>query len=175
MSDRQHHIMVVGAHCGDAEVMAGGIVAKYTKSGHKASIGPPDPRAKRGTRRFRPKSTPSKNAERPRPPQRCSALTSTFCRTKSAGAARQRRGEIRAGRPDPPGQTDDHPHPLEREHPQRSHQHQPHRRGCPVLRSLPAIKREASRPRSLGLFLLRKLGGTVRISARHLRRHQRSL
>ena len=38
MSDRQHHIMVVGAHCGDAEVMAGGIVAKYTRNGHKASI-----------------------------------------------------------------------------------------------------------------------------------------
>lgn len=34
----QHHIMVIGGHSLDAEVMAGGIVAKYTKAGHKASI-----------------------------------------------------------------------------------------------------------------------------------------
>lgn len=33
-----HHIMVVGGHCLDAEVMAGGIVAKYTKHGHHASL-----------------------------------------------------------------------------------------------------------------------------------------
>lgn len=38
MSDRRQHIMVVSGHCGDGEVMAGGIVAKYTKNGHKASI-----------------------------------------------------------------------------------------------------------------------------------------
>lgn len=39
MSERkEQHIMVVGGHCLDAEVMAGGIVAKYTKHGHKASI-----------------------------------------------------------------------------------------------------------------------------------------
>ena len=35
---KEQHIMVVGGHCLDAEVMAGGIVAKYTKHGHKASI-----------------------------------------------------------------------------------------------------------------------------------------
>ena len=38
MSERKQHIMVVSAHCGDAEVMAGGIVAKYTANGHAASI-----------------------------------------------------------------------------------------------------------------------------------------
>ena len=38
MADRQHHIMVVSAHCGDGEVMAGGIVAKYTSRGHKATF-----------------------------------------------------------------------------------------------------------------------------------------
>jgi len=38
MSSGKQHIMVVSAHCGDAEVMAGGIVAKYTKHGHQASI-----------------------------------------------------------------------------------------------------------------------------------------
>lgn len=38
MSSGKQHIMVVSAHCGDGEVMAGGIVAKYTKNGHNASI-----------------------------------------------------------------------------------------------------------------------------------------
>ena len=38
MPGTTQHIMVVSAHCGDAEVMAGGIVAKYTAHGHKASI-----------------------------------------------------------------------------------------------------------------------------------------
>lgn len=34
----EHHIMVVGAHCGDAEIASGAMVAKYTKAGHKATI-----------------------------------------------------------------------------------------------------------------------------------------
>ncbi len=38
MPERQHHLMVVGAHCGDAEIMAGGVVAKYTRAGHKATF-----------------------------------------------------------------------------------------------------------------------------------------
>lgn len=38
MADRQVHIMVVGAHAGDAELMAGGLLAKYHQMGHKTSI-----------------------------------------------------------------------------------------------------------------------------------------
>lgn len=38
MADRKHHLMVVGAHCGDAEIMAGGVVAKYTRAGHQATL-----------------------------------------------------------------------------------------------------------------------------------------
>lgn len=38
MPGRKQHIMVISAHCGDAEAMAGGIVAKYTAHGHEASI-----------------------------------------------------------------------------------------------------------------------------------------
>ncbi len=33
---KKHKIMVVGAHAGDAEIMAGAIVAKYTQAGHEA-------------------------------------------------------------------------------------------------------------------------------------------
>lgn len=32
------HIMAVGAHCGDMELVAGGVIAKYTRAGHEASI-----------------------------------------------------------------------------------------------------------------------------------------
>lgn len=32
------HIMAIGAHCGDMEVTAGGVIAKYTKYGNKATI-----------------------------------------------------------------------------------------------------------------------------------------
>jgi LmbE family N-acetylglucosaminyl deacetylase len=38
MSARQLHLMVVGAHAFDAEVMAGHLIAKYTRAGHKATI-----------------------------------------------------------------------------------------------------------------------------------------
>lgn len=38
MTERQIHVMVVGAHAGDAELMAGGLLAKYNKLGHKTSI-----------------------------------------------------------------------------------------------------------------------------------------
>jgi len=38
MASAKQHIMVVSAHCGDGEAMAGGIVAKYTKHGHRATI-----------------------------------------------------------------------------------------------------------------------------------------
>lgn len=38
MADRQVHIMVVGAHAGDAELMAGGLLAKYHLLGHQTSI-----------------------------------------------------------------------------------------------------------------------------------------
>lgn len=34
----KHKIMVVGAHAGDAEIMAGALVAKYTKAGHDAVL-----------------------------------------------------------------------------------------------------------------------------------------
>lgn len=33
-----HHIMVIGGHCGDAEIMGGALVAKYTQAGHKATF-----------------------------------------------------------------------------------------------------------------------------------------
>lgn len=32
------HLMVVGAHCGDAEAMAGALIARYTAAGHRATI-----------------------------------------------------------------------------------------------------------------------------------------
>lgn len=32
------HVMAVGAHCGDMELVAGGVIAKYTQAGHEASI-----------------------------------------------------------------------------------------------------------------------------------------
>lgn len=38
MPNRTHHIMVVGAHAGDAEIMAGLLVAKYTQAGHRATF-----------------------------------------------------------------------------------------------------------------------------------------
>ena len=114
MSDRQHHIIGRGqvAHCGDAEVMAGGIVAKYTRNGHKAFIVHLTA-GEKGHRTLPPKSTPSKSAGRPRPPPRVWAPTPSLP-YKRRGAARQRRGDLRAGRPDPPGEAHDHPHPLEK-------------------------------------------------------------
>lgn len=36
--EKKFHIMVVGAHAADAEIMAGAVVAKYTKMGHKATL-----------------------------------------------------------------------------------------------------------------------------------------
>lgn len=38
MEERKIHVMVVGAHAGDAELMAGGLLAKYHLLGHKTSI-----------------------------------------------------------------------------------------------------------------------------------------
>ncbi|BAS28282.1 PIG-L deacetylase family protein [Limnochorda pilosa] len=38
MSDGTRHIMVVGAHAGDGEIMAGLLVAKYTRAGHRATF-----------------------------------------------------------------------------------------------------------------------------------------
>ncbi|HHY10341.1 MAG TPA: PIG-L family deacetylase [Firmicutes bacterium] len=38
MSKQKHKIMVVGAHAGDAEIMAGALVAKYTQAGHEAVL-----------------------------------------------------------------------------------------------------------------------------------------
>lgn len=38
MEEQKHKIMVVGAHAGDAEIMAGGLVAKYTSAGHEAVL-----------------------------------------------------------------------------------------------------------------------------------------
>lgn len=35
---QKHHIMVVGAHAGDAEIMGGLLVAKYTQAGHQATF-----------------------------------------------------------------------------------------------------------------------------------------
>lgn len=32
------HLCVIGAHIGDAEIMAGGVVCKYTSAGHKATL-----------------------------------------------------------------------------------------------------------------------------------------
>lgn len=36
--ETKHKIMVVGAHAGDAEIMAGAVVAKYTSCGHEAVL-----------------------------------------------------------------------------------------------------------------------------------------
>lgn len=38
MPKTTHHIMVVGAHAGDGEIMAGLLVAKYTQAGHRATF-----------------------------------------------------------------------------------------------------------------------------------------
>lgn len=35
---KKFHIMAIGAHCGDMELVAGGVIAKYTRAGHEASI-----------------------------------------------------------------------------------------------------------------------------------------
>ncbi|GIO26501.1 PIG-L deacetylase family protein [Ornithinibacillus bavariensis] len=37
MSDK-YHVMIVGAHCGDAEIQAGAIAYKYAKAGHKVTF-----------------------------------------------------------------------------------------------------------------------------------------
>lgn len=38
MTKTKHKLMVVGAHAGDAEIMAGALVAKYTTAGHAAVL-----------------------------------------------------------------------------------------------------------------------------------------
>ena len=38
MESTKQKIMVVGAHAGDAEIMAGAVVAKYTRAGHEAVL-----------------------------------------------------------------------------------------------------------------------------------------
>src|SRR5690554_5676700 len=38
MENAKQKIMVVGAHAGDAEIMAGAVVAKYTSAGHEAVL-----------------------------------------------------------------------------------------------------------------------------------------
>lgn len=34
----KHHVMVIGAHCGDAEIQAGAIAHKYAKAGHEVTF-----------------------------------------------------------------------------------------------------------------------------------------
>ncbi|MDZ7292908.1 MAG: PIG-L family deacetylase [candidate division KSB1 bacterium] len=36
--EKKLHLVVIGAHIGDAEVTAGGVVCKYTQAGHKATF-----------------------------------------------------------------------------------------------------------------------------------------
>lgn len=38
MREKPVHLCVIGAHIGDAEIMAGGVVCKYVESGHKATL-----------------------------------------------------------------------------------------------------------------------------------------
>ena len=38
MSEEKLHLCVIGAHIGDAEITAGGVVCKYTAAGHKATL-----------------------------------------------------------------------------------------------------------------------------------------
>ncbi|WP_042142510.1 PIG-L deacetylase family protein [Paucisalibacillus sp. EB02] len=38
MNEKKHHVMVVGAHCGDAEIQAGAIAHKYAKAGHEVTF-----------------------------------------------------------------------------------------------------------------------------------------
>lgn len=38
MAKKKIHLCVIGAHVGDAEITAGGIICKYTSAGHKATI-----------------------------------------------------------------------------------------------------------------------------------------
>lgn len=37
-SEQKLHLVVIGAHIGDAEVTAGGVVCKYAQAGHKATL-----------------------------------------------------------------------------------------------------------------------------------------
>lgn len=37
-TEKKLHLVVIGAHIGDAEVTAGGVVCKYTRAGHQATI-----------------------------------------------------------------------------------------------------------------------------------------
>ncbi len=37
-TEKQLHLLVIGAHIGDAEVTAGGVVCKYTRAGHHATF-----------------------------------------------------------------------------------------------------------------------------------------
>lgn len=36
--EHQHHIMSIGAHALDAELMGGAVAIKYTREGHKATF-----------------------------------------------------------------------------------------------------------------------------------------
>jgi N-acetylglucosamine malate deacetylase 1 len=38
MSKRKPHLMIVGAHCGDAEIQAGAIAHKYARNGHQVTF-----------------------------------------------------------------------------------------------------------------------------------------
>ncbi len=38
MNNKSIHLCVIGAHIGDAEITAGGVVCKYTSAGHKSTI-----------------------------------------------------------------------------------------------------------------------------------------
>jgi LmbE family N-acetylglucosaminyl deacetylase len=38
LMDKKIHLMVVGAHCGDAEIGAGAVVHKYAKAGHRCTF-----------------------------------------------------------------------------------------------------------------------------------------
>lgn len=37
-TEKKLHLLVIGAHIGDAEVTAGGVVCKYTRAGHRATF-----------------------------------------------------------------------------------------------------------------------------------------
>ncbi len=38
MEEQREHIVAIGAHAGDMELTAGGVIAKYTMAGHRATL-----------------------------------------------------------------------------------------------------------------------------------------
>ena len=131
MQGTKHKIMVVGAHAGDAEIMAGALVAKYTQAGHEAVLVHLTP-GEKGHRTMSPEEYAEQKIREGHKAAEVLGAKAIFLPYKDAELPVN--DEVKYRLADGFG-----PKPtimvtrLEGQHPQRSREHLLHRAGCHIL------------------------------------------